>query len=133
MMIVGWRELLCLPELGIDAIRAKVDSGARSSALHATHLERISKNGVRWIRFKVDANAPITSAEVIDERNVTDSGGHVTLRPFIRTTLRLGGVEWPIELNLTERRNMLFPMLLGRTAMAGRLIVDPARSFLLGE
>ena len=71
-------------------------------------------------------------AEIVDERNVTDSGGHTTKRPFIRTLVCLGGECWPIEINLTDRRHMLFPMLLGRTAMLGRLLIDPARSFVHG-
>ena len=70
---------------------------------------------------------------MLDRRRVTDSGGHVTERIFIRTRLYLAGISWQVEVNLTHRRNMLFPMLLGRTALAGRFLVNPARSFLQGE
>jgi hypothetical protein len=137
-LLVGWREWLALPELGITAIRAKVDTGARSSALHVESLEPFVADGVPWVRFTVlparEAAAPIAcAAEVIDVRPVTDSGGRTTERPFIRTLLALAGRCWPIEINLTRRTHMLFPMLLGRTAMAGRLLVDPGASFLLGE
>ncbi len=135
---VGWREWLALPELGIAAIRAKVDTGARSSALHVESLEHLVERGAPWVRFTVlptrDATRPIAcTAEVIDLRPVTDSGGRTTERPFIRTLLAIAGQSWPIEINLTRRTHMLFPMLLGRTAMAGRLLVDPGASFLLGE
>lgn len=135
--IVGWREWLALPELGVVAIKAKIDSGARSSALHVTRQERFEKDGRPWIRFAVESDGPgsvcaETEAEIIDERNVTDSGGHTTRRPFIRTQVRLGDQTWPIEVNLADRRHMLFPMLFGRTAMTGRLVVDPARSFVFG-
>lgn len=135
--IVGWREWLSLPQLGVVAVKAKVDSGARSSALHVVWQERFHRDGVPWVRFLLEIDGSgspgiESEAEVIDERNVTDSGGHVSKRPFIRTLVRLGDEQWPIELNLTDRRHMRFPMLLGRTAMSGRLLIDPARSFAFG-
>lgn len=136
--IIGWREWLSLPELGIAGIKAKIDTGARSSALHVVWQERFHRDGAPWVRFLLEADgsgsAGVESeAEVLDERNVTDSGGHVSKRPFIRTLVRIGGEQWPIEVNLADRRRMLFPMLLGRTAMKGRLLVDPARSFVYGR
>ncbi len=136
-IVLGWREWLALPELGIRAIRAKVDTGARSSALHVESLERFFERGAPWVRFSVlptrDAQAAIACvAEIVDVRPVTDSGGRTTERPFIRSLLMLAGRSWPIEINLTRRTHMLFPMLLGRTAMAGRVLVDPGSSFLLG-
>jgi len=135
--IVGWREWLALPDLGVTAIKAKIDSGARSSALHVVWQERFHRNGGPWLRFAVESSGMgspqvESEAEIVDERNVTDSGGHTTRRPFIRTRVKLGGDLWPIEINLFDRRHMLFPMLLGRTAMIARLLVDPARSFLRG-
>lgn len=135
--IVGWREWLALPALGVVAIKAKIDSGARSSALHVVRQERFERDGRPWVRFAVESDGPGSAcaeaeAEIVDERNVTDSGGHTTRRPFIRTEVRLGGQSWPIEVNLADRRHMLFPMLFGRTAIIGRLIVDPARSFVFG-
>lgn len=136
--IIGWREWLALPQLGVTAIKAKIDSGARSSALHVVWQERFHKRGQPWVRFTVESDGPgspsvESEAAVVDERNVTDSGGHTTKRPFIRTRVRLGAEIWPIEINLTDRRHMLFPMLLGRTAMIGRYLVDPARSFVHGR
>ena len=140
-VVLGWREWLALPDLGVRAIRAKVDTGARSSALHVDALETEFRGGVEWVRFHLGGDGLFDSAfdgewaeaPVLDRRIVTDSGGHRTERIFIRTSLRLAGEAWPIEINLSQRRNMLFPMLLGRTAMAGRFLVDPQRSFVLGE
>ena len=136
--MLGWREWLALPELGIAGIRAKVDTGARSSSLHVREQHRFERDGKPMVRFQIehgadDALSGYLEAEVIDCRDVTDSGGNRERRVFIRTTLAIsGGIAWPIEVNLTERRNMAFPMLLGRTALRRRCIVDPARSWLLG-
>lgn len=135
---LGWREWLSLPALGIVAVRAKVDTGARSSALHVQGQEVFVRDGREFVRFLldtgVDGQAPQPAeAAVIDRRQVTDSGGHTTERVFIQTRLRLAGQEWEAEVNLTHRRNMLFPMLLGRTALAGRFLVDPASSFRQGD
>lgn len=137
MRTVGWREWLALPDLGVVAIKAKIDSGARSSALHVVRQERFHQGGRPWVHFTVEADgigspSVEAEAEIVDERNVTDSGGHTTKRPFIRTHVQLGEQRWLIEINLADRRHMLFPMLLGRTAMLGRLLVNPARSFMLG-
>jgi hypothetical protein len=136
LLTFGWREWLSLPVLGIGAITAKIDSGARSSALHVDTFELEHRDGVEWVRFSIHPGGDrelCCEAVVIDRRPVTDSGGHRTERVFIRTELRAGPLLYPIEINLTSRRNMLFPMLLGRTAMAGRVLIDPAASFLLGE
>jgi len=135
---LGWREWLALPDLGITAVRAKVDTGARSSSLHVESQETFERDGVEWVRFVLDTgryHAPRAQAEapVLERRKVTDSGGHRSERIFIRTRLQLAGLDWLAEVNLAQRRNMLFPMLLGRTALAGRFVVDPAASFLQGE
>ena len=134
---IGWREWLALPALGVPALKAKIDTGARSSALHVDGLDIIELDGMRIARFALrpgaDREPVYLQAPVVDIRPVTDSGGKTTQRPFIRTDVEIGGRRWPIEINLTNRTNMLFPMLLGRTAMAGRLRVDPAQSYLLGE
>ena len=137
LTVLGWREWIALPVLGIVAIRAKIDSGARTSALHVEHLVTSWDDGVEWVDFGVRSGIGDAlchcRAPVLYRRNVTDSGGHVTERIFIRTTLQLGGRRRRIRINLTDRRNMLFPMLLGRSAMAGRFAIDPSRSWLLGE
>lgn len=138
-LLLGWRECVALPELGVDCLRAKVDSGARSSSLHVHGAEEFARDGADWIRFELAHGAReqlrhAGEVPIADRRIVTDSGGHRQLRVFIRTLLRLpSGESWPIELNLTERRNMLFPMLLGRTALPRGCLVAPRRSYLLGR
>lgn len=137
-VVIGWREWLALPELGIRLVRAKIDTGARSSALHVERWEDFHRDGARWVRYAIKPTsrrreAVLAESPVVDERIVTDTGGNRTLRPFIRTRVVIGEASWEIEMNLTNRRGMLFPMLLGRTAIAGRVLVDPARSFALGR
>ena len=137
-IVLGWREWLSLPGLGVESIRAKVDTGARSSSLHVREQEVFERDGRTMVRFLIehgvdDALQGHLEADVVDTRDVTDSGGHRETRVFIRTLLQLpGGQSWPIEINLTQRRNMAFPMLLGRSAIRRRCVVDPARSWLLG-
>ncbi|MCF2862868.1 ATP-dependent zinc protease [Pseudoalteromonas sp. Cnat2-41] len=132
---VGWREWLALPELGIDKIKAKVDTGARTSCIHAFRVEEFTQEEQVWVRFWVhpiqdDNNTEIQcQARVIDQRTVTDSGGHQEQRYVIQTQLLIGGQQWPIEATLTNRDTMKFRMLLGRTAMAGRIVVDPELSY----
>ncbi|MBO6574369.1 MAG: ATP-dependent zinc protease [Rhodothermales bacterium] len=139
MITVGWREYVGLPQLNLPAIRAKVDTGARTSALHAYRMEPFSREGAPWLRFWIHPLRKhrkvhvVAEAPLVDERVVSDSGGNRTTRPFIRTDLLINGQRWPIEVSLTRRDRMLFPMLLGRTAMEERLVVDPARSFVLGR
>ena len=136
---VGWREWVALPELGIKAIKAKIDTGARSSALHTFHLVPFRDGRIDKVRFDIHPRQRRTDkvvscvADIADRRWVSDSGGHRELRYVIHTVLRLGSEEWPIELTLTDRDPMRFRMLLGRTAMADRIRVVPDASYLLGR
>lgn len=133
---MGWREWITLPELHIDKIKAKVDTGARTSALHAFSLQPFEEGGQRKIRFCIhplqhNNELAITCvADVVDKRPVTDSGGHTEERYVILTPITIAGQTWPIEITLTERENMLFRMLLGRSALKRRFVVNPARSFV---
>jgi hypothetical protein len=133
---IGWREWVFLPELGIDKIKAKVDTGARTSALHAFSLQPFEENNKKRIRFAIHPVQHNTEkiiscvADVVDVRWVTDSGGHREERYVIHTPVVVGENCWPIEITLTERDTMLFRMLLGRSAIRKRFVVNPARSFL---
>lgn len=128
-----------MPELGIEKIKVKVDTGARTSALHAFDLESFSREGEDWVRFLVHPLQRNLHSEVkveaplVEERWVRSSTGKATLRPVVRTTATLGEVSWPIELTLVRRDLMGFRMLLGRQAVRNRFLIHPGRSYLAGN
>jgi len=139
MLTVGWREWMALPELGIEHIKVKVDTGARTSALHAFFVEPYKYHNHEWVRFRIhplqkntekviECNSPVK-----DRRVVTDSGGHREYRYVIETTFLLGDIAWSSELTLTDRDTMKFRMLLGRTALDDMFLVNPSASYLLGR
>ncbi|GAB3014092.1 ATP-dependent zinc protease family protein [Bowmanella dokdonensis] len=136
---LGWREWGSLPQLGIDKIKMKVDTGAKTSCLHAFDLQPFEHEGQEWVRIHLhpvqDDNDTvlICEARVLDQRKVRDSGGHEEVRYVVETELVLADRRFPIELTLTNRDSMRFRMLLGRQAMCGRFMVDPEKSYLLGQ
>ncbi len=138
-LLLGWREWLSLPDLGLELIKAKIDTGARTSTLHAFYVDTFRCRGKLHVRFGVHplqnrADVVVhAEAPVLDRRRVSDSGGHREERYIILTRLALAGREWPVEVTLTNRETMLFRMLLGRTALARQALVDPARSFVTGR
>ncbi|HKJ90960.1 MAG TPA: RimK/LysX family protein [Oceanipulchritudo sp.] len=137
--VIGWREWVGLPEFGVDWIKAKVDTGARSSALHAFGLSSFKRDGEEWVRFQIHPvqrkSVPIVEAEakILEWRAVRSSSGGATIRPVILTTLILKGRSWPIELTLASRDEMGFRMLLGREAVRRRYLVDSGSSYYAGK
>lgn len=140
---VGWREWVTLPALGLGPIQAKVDTGAKTSALHAVDLDLEEHDGVDWVRFVVPPSRKASrrgagrgrsaQARLQGWREVRSSNGRTERRPVIGADLQMGDAVWPISLTLTDRRMMGFRMLLGREALRRRVLVDPSKSFLLGK
>jgi hypothetical protein len=136
---IGWREWMVLPVLGIPGVKAKIDTGARTSVLHAFSLEQFTENGQKKVRFLIHPLQKRTDieltcvADVVDRRMVSDSGGHREMRYVIRSKIMVGTTEIDAEITLSDRDTMQFRMLLGRTALAGRFLVDPDRSYLAGQ
>ena len=136
LAMVGWREWVGLPDLGVESLKCKVDTGARTSALHAFSVEPFMRDGAEWVRFGVhphqhDVETEVwCEAPVIDRREVTDSGGNITERYFIKTDVVVGAARYAIELSLTSRDTMMFRMLLGREALRGRFYVNSEASYL---
>ena len=135
--VVGWREWVALPDFGIDAIKAKIDTGARTSAIHAFDIRPFTERGVPWVSFVLrpeqrHRNPSIEcSAPVVDERKIRSSNGEAERRYVIETEACLGETVWTIELPLTNRDELGFRMLLGREAARRQFLVDPDRSYLI--
>lgn len=137
--VLGWREWVALPELGVNKIRCKVDTGARTSALHAFYVEEFTAQGIAMVRFGLHPVQDNTEqeihceAKILEQRKVTDSGGHTEIRYVIKTPVILGDAIWHAEITLTNRDTMRYRMLLGRSAIADNYLVDSARSHLAGK
>ena len=137
--VIGWREWVGLPDLGIKAIKVKVDTGARSSSLHAFDLEEFERNGKRMVRFAIhpvqrtNDKIVVAEARLLEHRSVRSSTGRARVRPVIVTNIELLGERWPVELTLANRDEMGFRMLLGREAIRKRFLVDVGRSFYGGK
>ena len=138
-LVLGWREWVALPDLGLPALKAKIDTGAKTSALHAFYTEQYQLDGVDMVKFlihpiqknfdfHVECHTPI-----VDFREVTDSGGHREMRYVNESNIVIGKRQWPIELTLTNRDTMRFRMLLGRRAMENQAVVEPEASYLNGK
>ena len=136
--IIGWREIVSLPELGIFEMSAKIDTGARTSALHAEDQEVFERDGRTWVRFRVPASRHHSDfraeVPVLDLRDIKNTSGVPERRIVIRTHLNLGQHHWLIDVSLADRTNMGFDMILGRTAIRRHnVLVDAGRSFLSGK
>lgn len=137
--ILGWREWVSFPDLGIAQIKAKVDSGARTSCLHAFRVEPFEREGRGWVSFDIHPQQGNTDdvitceAPVLDKRAVRDSGGHEEVRYVIETTIRIGDRSHSAEVTLTDRDTMKFRVLLGRSMFRGKYLVDASRSYLCGK
>jgi len=133
LKIIGWREWVGLPDLGIDPLKVKVDSGARTCALHATKIRYSEqKDGGTMVSFVVHVgkSEKKVKAPLLAQRKVKSSLGHATLRPVIVTRLRIGDEEWPVEVTLVNRDPMGFRMLLGRQCLKKRFLIHPSKSFI---
>lgn len=137
-IIIGFREWIGLPDLDMVCVKAKVDTGAKTSSLHAFDITLVKRKGRTWVKFKVhpiqkDFNVVVScAAPLVDKRVVTDSGGHREERYVIQTTVQMGTHKKKIELTLSNRETMKYRMLIGREAL-GQFYIDPAQSYLLGK
>jgi hypothetical protein len=138
MITIGWREWVSLPQLGVATVKAKVDTGARTSSLHTAAVEPFVEDGRQRVRFVLHPLQEtqnvelVCEADVVDFRAITNSGGAREERYVIRTPIRIGTELWPIEISLANRETMTFRMLLGRTALRDHLLIDAGRSYLTG-
>lgn len=135
MLVVGWRERVDLPLLGLSNLKAKIDTGARTSALHATNIETFDRDGLAWVRFHTgfDDDSIDTDVEcpIHDKRDIKNTSGIPETRIVIRTKFRISNRLWAINLSLTERSDMKFRMIVGRTALVKHhIFVDPSKSNL---
>jgi hypothetical protein len=138
-IVIGWREWVCVPSLHLRPLKAKIDSGAKTCALHAFYVEPFERDEQPWVRFGIHPRLHVRDfivhceSPLIDRREVTDSGGHRELRCVIATTLQLGNHSFSAEVTLTDRETLQYRMLIGRNALRERFLVDSTQSFALGK
>ncbi len=139
-MVIGLREWVALPELGIDALRMKVDTGATTSALHATDIELFERDSQPWVRFTahigIKTHIPVPGCEalLVEDKRIRSSNGQVQHRYMVRSLMQLGDRLWPVDLTLTCRKAMRYRGLLGAKAMVGgNLLVNPALNYVQGK
>lgn len=139
ILVLGWREWVSLPTLGIDWLKAKIDTGARTSSLHAHDLELFTRDQLNWARFSIhpwqrsSVDQVVAELPLLDQRRVIPSSGSGELRPVVALPIRLGSQTITAELTLTRRDSMGFRMLIGRQALRGNFVVDPGRSYAGGR
>lgn len=134
--LIGWRELVSLSQFKLFNIKAKIDTGAKTSALHAENIEYITVKGKKYVRFSVGSEEGKTitiKSPLIEERDIKSSTGHKTRRPVVKTKIQMGNDTFEIEITLINRDLMGFKMLIGRDTLDGNYLINPARSYLLGK
>ncbi len=137
-LVIGWREVVGLPDLGLPNVHAKIDTGARTTALHASFVRTFDEDGQRWVEFRPPKIGKVQTmrcrAPIHDEREIKNTSGVPELRIVIRTTLVIAGRRWKIDLSLADRTKMAFPIIIGRSAIRRHgLLVDCGRSYLAGD
>jgi hypothetical protein len=131
---VGWRESVSLPTFKLSNLKAKIDTGAKTSALHADNIEYVVEKGKKFVKFVIitdDGKKKMIKTRFLEEREIKSSTGQKTIRPVVKTMIRMGKSEFEIEMTLINRDLMGFKMLIGREALNGRFLINPARSNLL--
>ncbi|WP_421784019.1 ATP-dependent zinc protease [Kiloniella litopenaei] len=135
---IGWREYVGLPEFHVDHVKAKIDSGARTSALHAEEITPFDQNGISFVSFLIPfigcEKGMRCSAKIVDRRPIKNTGGVAEERYIVKTKLTLGEMCWPVEVSLTSRQSMRFPVIIGRTAIREKgFLLNAGRSYLSGR
>ncbi|MEQ9660942.1 MAG: RimK/LysX family protein [Parasphingopyxis sp.] len=135
--VIGWCELIDLPDLGLYSMHAKIDTGARTSSLHATRIRTFERDGEQWLRFRSPRSAghgpQDCEARLVEERKITSSNGQVQHRYVIETTMRLGPLEWMAQISLANRGTMAFPILVGRRGLRRGFLIDSRQKWMLGR
>ena len=133
-VLIGWREWISFPDNGNFSIKAKIDTGARTSAVHATHIREMEKNDEKWVKFRLYQSGKylFVEAPIIEYRKITNSFGVSEQRPVIDIKIKLGKNSWKTEVTLARRSGMTYPMLIGRNSLKNNYLVHPHQSYLIG-